>query len=371
MAAFNVGKNSKFIYPGYFMLTLNGSLSNPEFKLNQHVQCYLLNADGTVQTIQIPFHLILSDKSNRRVRDTILLKKFKQMLRNASGAGDTDKLWHDLRLILKDFKTASIKQEALERLINTDHLAVSRIHDVMRHELEQLERRIATAAAASAPGAAAAGRDDTTLSAEQLKLVHFCRFHCRLIRSYAFVVETKKSARVAADEKTKKTTTTTTTTTISKLSELTQIDEAELATYLELRGAIRAKEAKSKKHTPLESIDLPKYLACFEYGGVATVGSGSGNGSGGASGEFAYQLKANLNATSKQMLGHFYFSQLLDDACALDDDEPDLDAQRFQAFISMIPMKRMNFLVSKQKHFTHTFHSFLVPVTQVVHDFCV
>ena len=59
MAAFNVGKNAKFIYPGYFMLTINGSLSNNEFKLNQQIQSYLIDSEGVIKTIQIPFHLIL------------------------------------------------------------------------------------------------------------------------------------------------------------------------------------------------------------------------------------------------------------------------------------------------------------------------
>lgn len=41
------------------MLTINGSLSNNEFKLNQQIQSYLIDSEGVIKTIQIPFHLIL------------------------------------------------------------------------------------------------------------------------------------------------------------------------------------------------------------------------------------------------------------------------------------------------------------------------
>ena len=81
MAAFNVGKNSRLIFPGYYMLTLNGSLANDQLKTNHKIQCFLLNTEGMIKNVQIPFHLILSDKSNQRVRDTILLKKLKSFLR--------------------------------------------------------------------------------------------------------------------------------------------------------------------------------------------------------------------------------------------------------------------------------------------------
>ena len=58
IAAFNVGKNSKLIYPGYFMFTLNGTLCNPQIKSTQ-MQCFLIDETGNIKTIHIPFHLIL------------------------------------------------------------------------------------------------------------------------------------------------------------------------------------------------------------------------------------------------------------------------------------------------------------------------
>ena len=61
VAAFNVGKDCTLVYPGYFMLSLNGGLLNANshhMNKNTH-QCFLINSDGILKTIHIPFHLIL------------------------------------------------------------------------------------------------------------------------------------------------------------------------------------------------------------------------------------------------------------------------------------------------------------------------
>jgi hypothetical protein len=59
VAAFNVGKNARLVCLSYFMLSLNGSLLNSQYKSSQQIQCLLVNSDGVLKTLQIPFHLIL------------------------------------------------------------------------------------------------------------------------------------------------------------------------------------------------------------------------------------------------------------------------------------------------------------------------
>ncbi len=41
------------------MLSLNGSLTNDQLKANQKIQCFIVNSEGIIKTLQIPFHLIL------------------------------------------------------------------------------------------------------------------------------------------------------------------------------------------------------------------------------------------------------------------------------------------------------------------------
>ena len=59
VAAFNVGKESKLIFPGYYMLSLNGGLGNEQVKVNKKLQCFLIGPNGMIKVLQIPFHLIL------------------------------------------------------------------------------------------------------------------------------------------------------------------------------------------------------------------------------------------------------------------------------------------------------------------------
>lgn len=92
-----------------------------------------------VKTLSIPFHLILSDKSNQKVRDTILLKKLKAILKDEST--ESESLWNSLYLIIRDFKTASIKQQALERMISRNYLSPVKLFDLVKDQLIHIERQ--------------------------------------------------------------------------------------------------------------------------------------------------------------------------------------------------------------------------------------
>ena len=59
VAAFNIGKKCQLFYPGFYMLSLNGSLLNEPDRLSKQFQCIIIDEEGTLKTIQIPFHLIL------------------------------------------------------------------------------------------------------------------------------------------------------------------------------------------------------------------------------------------------------------------------------------------------------------------------
>ena len=153
------------------MLTLNGSLQNENYKSKQNIQCYLMTEDGFMKTLKIPFHLILSDKSNQRVRDTILLKKIKFILRENSR--ESDQIWSSLTILLRDFKTPSIKQQAIERLTNTGYLSVNSILHVVSQELEQLEK------------------NKDAQSNDSIKLYQLCQFYQKIVESYIFLEENK------------------------------------------------------------------------------------------------------------------------------------------------------------------------------------
>ncbi len=41
------------------MLSLNGSLLGDENRLNKQLQCFIIDEEGAIKTLHIPFHLIL------------------------------------------------------------------------------------------------------------------------------------------------------------------------------------------------------------------------------------------------------------------------------------------------------------------------
>ena len=67
-----------------------------------------------------------------------MLKKLKAILREEMT--ESDSLWSSLYLIINDFKTASIKQEALERMISREYLSPVKLFNVMKDQLINIEK---------------------------------------------------------------------------------------------------------------------------------------------------------------------------------------------------------------------------------------
>ena len=88
----SIQKQNKFVFffstrllcPGYGMMGLN-SLSIQDSRAKpQTLQCCLIQADGLVRTIGVPFHLALSDKNSKRAHDLHLVKKLSGLLHHKS-----------------------------------------------------------------------------------------------------------------------------------------------------------------------------------------------------------------------------------------------------------------------------------------------
>jgi hypothetical protein len=45
VAAFNIGKKCKLFYPGFYMLSLNGSLLSEKERLNNQFQCFIIDEE--------------------------------------------------------------------------------------------------------------------------------------------------------------------------------------------------------------------------------------------------------------------------------------------------------------------------------------
>ena len=78
--------------------------------------------------------------------------------------------------MLKEFKTASIKQQALDRIVITRYLSPLKIYETLNEELKAVQDQ------------------GLNQSKDSLKLGSFCKSNCRLIYSYMFVSEFKATS---------------------------------------------------------------------------------------------------------------------------------------------------------------------------------
>ncbi|KAK3599646.1 hypothetical protein CHS0354_029108 [Potamilus streckersoni] len=125
VAAFNVSKWGCLICPPHGILGLN-NVTCKGVKIKEF-QCALVDIDGSILKVDVPFHLALSDKNSRRVRDLHLLKQIKFTLRENKKEPGTfcikiDALETKVKDFLLNIRTANIAQQAVERILSTKYL---------------------------------------------------------------------------------------------------------------------------------------------------------------------------------------------------------------------------------------------------------
>uniref|UniRef100_A0A4W6CEA8 RAB3 GTPase activating protein subunit 2 (non-catalytic) n=1 Tax=Lates calcarifer TaxID=8187 RepID=A0A4W6CEA8_LATCA len=105
VGAFTVGKHCRLLYAGYRLMGVNSQV------------CLLDPITGALRTVNIPFHLALSDKKSERAKDMHLLKRLTTLLRNI--------LESEAKSVLLDIKHPAIKKQALESLLANKNAPVS------------------------------------------------------------------------------------------------------------------------------------------------------------------------------------------------------------------------------------------------------
>ncbi|XP_063427524.1 rab3 GTPase-activating protein non-catalytic subunit-like [Mytilus trossulus] len=133
IAAFNVSKSCQLICPGYGYLGLN-NVTSRGIK-TRSFQCALIDPAGTIKTLDVPFHLALSDKNSKRARDLHLLKQLKLVLKDNTVESET--LESTLKSLILDMKISSIAQQGVERVLSTKYLSVSVMRKILQACLQQ------------------------------------------------------------------------------------------------------------------------------------------------------------------------------------------------------------------------------------------
>ncbi|KAK7904496.1 hypothetical protein WMY93_017103 [Mugilogobius chulae] len=122
VGAFNVGKHCRLLYAGYRLMGVN-SVTSQGWQLHTQQVCLLDPINGALRTVNIPFHLALSDKKSERAKDMHLFKKLTTLLKSRDL--EPDILESEVKSLLLDIKHPAVKKQALESLLSHKTAPVS------------------------------------------------------------------------------------------------------------------------------------------------------------------------------------------------------------------------------------------------------
>uniref|UniRef100_A0A8C2XED1 RAB3 GTPase activating protein subunit 2 (non-catalytic) n=1 Tax=Cyclopterus lumpus TaxID=8103 RepID=A0A8C2XED1_CYCLU len=138
VGAFTVGKHCRLLYAGYRLMGVN-SVTSKGWQLHTQQVCLLDPTTGALRTVNIPFHLALSDKKSERAKDMHLIKRLTTILR--SREVEPDILESEAKSVLLDIKHPAIKKQALESLLSNKNAPVSCLTSVTSALNETLKRQ--------------------------------------------------------------------------------------------------------------------------------------------------------------------------------------------------------------------------------------
>uniref|UniRef100_A0A669DZA1 RAB3 GTPase activating protein subunit 2 (non-catalytic) n=1 Tax=Oreochromis niloticus TaxID=8128 RepID=A0A669DZA1_ORENI len=138
VGAFTVGKHCRLLYAGYRLMGVN-SVTSQGWQLHTQQVCLLDPITGALRTVNIPFHLALSDKKSERAKDMHLVKKLTTLLRSRDT--ELDILESEARSILLDIKHPAVKKQALESLLSNKNTPVSCLVNITRALDDTLKRQ--------------------------------------------------------------------------------------------------------------------------------------------------------------------------------------------------------------------------------------
>ncbi|XP_016020512.2 rab3 GTPase-activating protein non-catalytic subunit isoform X5 [Rousettus aegyptiacus] len=138
VAAFNVGKHCRLLYPGYKIMGLN-NVASQSWQPQTYQICLVDPASGSVKTVAVPFHLALSDKKSERAKDMHLVKKLAALLKAKPPAPDLVET--EIKELILDIKYPATKKQALESVLACDRLPFSCLRNITQTLLDTLKNQ--------------------------------------------------------------------------------------------------------------------------------------------------------------------------------------------------------------------------------------
>uniref|UniRef100_UPI00358E2FD6 rab3 GTPase-activating protein non-catalytic subunit-like n=1 Tax=Myxine glutinosa TaxID=7769 RepID=UPI00358E2FD6 len=135
VAAFNVGKNCRLLYAGYRILGLNNVTC--QGWLPHTYQCCLVEPSSCkMRTINVPFHLSLSDKKSEQTKELHLLKRIRSLLKVEDFSLEAN--GKELQQLLLDIKHPLFKKQGIEHVLNSNYLPVPFLLTILNVLLDTL-----------------------------------------------------------------------------------------------------------------------------------------------------------------------------------------------------------------------------------------
>uniref|UniRef100_A0A3Q1G3L2 RAB3 GTPase activating protein subunit 2 (non-catalytic) n=1 Tax=Acanthochromis polyacanthus TaxID=80966 RepID=A0A3Q1G3L2_9TELE len=126
------------LYAGYRLMGVN-SVTSQGWQLHTQQVCLMDPSTGALRTVNVPFHLALSDKKSEQAKDMHLVKRLTTLLKSRDV--EPDILESEARSILLDIKHPAIKKQALESLLSNKNAPVScltnitcALHDTLKQK---------------------------------------------------------------------------------------------------------------------------------------------------------------------------------------------------------------------------------------------
>ncbi|KAL6037029.1 hypothetical protein STEG23_030144 [Scotinomys teguina] len=110
VGAFNVGKHCRLLYPGYKIMGLN-NVTSQSWQPQTYQICLVDPVSASVKTVNVPFHLALSDKKSERAKDLHLVKKLAALLKTKSPGLDSFET--EIKEMILDIKYPATKRQCV------------------------------------------------------------------------------------------------------------------------------------------------------------------------------------------------------------------------------------------------------------------
>uniref|UniRef100_A0A7N4NZM3 RAB3 GTPase activating non-catalytic protein subunit 2 n=1 Tax=Sarcophilus harrisii TaxID=9305 RepID=A0A7N4NZM3_SARHA len=135
VGAFNVGKHCRLLYPGYKIMGLN-NVTSQSWQPQTYQICLVDPVSGSIKTVNVPFHLALSDKKSERAKDLHLVKKLGTLLKMKMP--NLDLIEAEVKELILDIKYPATKKQALESILASKRLPFSCLRNITQTLLDTL-----------------------------------------------------------------------------------------------------------------------------------------------------------------------------------------------------------------------------------------